>query len=138
LNHSKQTGGCIKFDLKAHNETLHRTLTGVSNEQSLTNFARLGGQFNLRPNPPLVIASTLLVPGYVGVEEVRRIAAFISDVNRDIPYALLAFAPQFMMNDLPRTSADHAEKAYQAARNEGLTNVRIGNRHLLGYEYEVS
>jgi hypothetical protein len=42
------------------------------------------------------------------------------------------------MSDLPPTSAGHAEAAYQAACDEGLTNVRIGNRHLLGYEYEVN
>jgi len=35
------------------------------------------------------------------------------------------------MPDLPRTSVRHAEEAEAAARAAGLTNVRIGNRHLL-------
>ena len=135
VSYSIQTGGCVKFDLKAHSESLHKTLTGRGNYQTLENFARAGGKFQERPDSPLVIASTLLVPGYIGVEEVRRIAAFIAGVNRDIPYSLLGFAPQFLMNDLPRTSVEHAEAAYQASVGEGLTNVRIGNRHLLGYEY---
>jgi pyruvate formate lyase activating enzyme len=135
LHYSLQTGGTIKFDLKSFSESLHRTLTGRPNHQTLENFSRLGESFTQRPDPPILIASTLLVPGYVCVEEVRQIAKFIADINPDIPYSLLGFAPQFLMNDLPRTSVQHAEAAYQAAVDEGLTRVRIGNRHLLGHEY---
>jgi pyruvate-formate lyase-activating enzyme len=39
------------------------------------------------------------------------------------------------MQDLPRTSVRHAEAAEEAARAAGLTNVRIGNRHLLSRNY---
>ncbi len=81
---------------------------------------------------PLVIASTLLVPGYVEADQVGQIARFIASINPRIPYALLAFAPQFYMSDLPRTSARHAREAEAAARAAGLVNVRVGNRHLLG------
>ena len=84
---------------------------------------------------PLVIASTLLVPGYVDAREVGLIAGFIASLNPNIPYALLALAPQFYMQDLPRTSVGHAEAAEEAARAAGLTNVRIGNRHLLSRDY---
>jgi pyruvate formate lyase activating enzyme len=122
----------VKFDLKAFDESLHITLTGRSNHQTLKNFKQAGSRFNERPDPPLVVASTLLVPGYVTADEVRRIAAFIAQVNPDIPYALLAFSPQFMMRDLPPTSVEHAEAALLAAQEEGLLNVRVGNRHLLG------
>jgi pyruvate formate lyase activating enzyme len=82
-----------------------------------------------------VIASTLLVPGYVDVEEVDRIAAFIAAQDPRIPYALLAFAPHYLMSDLPPTSAGHAAAAFEAARDAGLENVRIGNRQLLGAAY---
>jgi pyruvate formate lyase activating enzyme len=132
LQYSLETGGCVKFDLKAYDEALHITLTGRSNHQTLTNFKQAGSRFNDRPDPPIVIASTLLVPGYVTEDEIRRIAGFIAGVNPEIPYALLAFAPQFMMTDLPPTSVDHAEAALRVAQEEGLRNVRIGNRHLLG------
>jgi pyruvate formate lyase activating enzyme len=64
-------------------------------------------------------------------EEVGRIAAFIAQLNPAIPYALLAFAPQFLMADLSCTSLRHAQAAERAAREAGLTNVRLGNRHLL-------
>ena len=132
---SLRTGGTVKFDLKAYDETLHLALTGASNRYTLENFVRAARRFRERPDPPLVVASTLLVPGYVDAEEVYRIARFIAQHDRRIPYVLLAFAPHFFMPDLPTTSVRHAEEALQAARDAGLRHVRIGNRHLLGWGY---
>ena len=84
-----------------------------------------------RPDPPFMVASTLLVPGYVEADEVRAIARFIASADPNTPYALLAFHPQFYMRDLPLLSADTALAAESAAREEGLENIRIGNFHLL-------
>ena len=132
---SLASGGCVKFDVKAVDENLYRALTGVSNQGLLDNFARVARRARERPEPPLVVASTLLVPGYVGSQEVRRIARFIADLDPDIPYSLLGFAPQFFMADLPCTSVRHAEEAEAAARDAGLTRVHVGNRHLLSRDY---
>jgi pyruvate formate lyase activating enzyme len=67
----------------------------------------------------------------VDAQEVGRIARFIAGVDPGTPYALLAFAPHYFMGDLPTTSREHAEAAEAAAREAGLGNVRVGNRHLL-------
>ena len=131
LDLSLATGGCVKFDLKAYDENLHRALTGASNHRTLENFARAAARFDERPDPPPVVASTLLVPGYVDAEEVGRIARFIAGFDPRIPYSLLAFAPQFYFHDLGYTTRRHAEEAEAAARAAGLTRVRVGNRHLL-------
>ncbi len=130
-----ETGGCVKFDLKAHDDTLHRTLTGASNRHTLENLTRAAARFDERPEPPSVVVSTLLVPGYVDVEEVGRIASFVAEQNPGIPYVLLGFAPHFLFPDLPCTSVDHAEAAECAAREAGLETVRVGNRHLLSRAY---
>lgn len=134
VQYSLDTGGCVKFDLKAFDEGLHIALTGISNRRTLDNFARAARRCRERPRPPLVVASTLLVPGYVDADQVSKIAQFIAGLDPQIPYALLAFAPQFHMSDLPCTAARHAQKAEAAARAAGLVNVRVGNRHLLGWE----
>ncbi len=128
---SLKSGGCIKFDLKAGSEEVNRALCGVSNQRTWENFNLLGRWIKKRPEPPLVIASTLLVPGYVDEQEVRGIASFIASVDRNIPYALLAFHPQFYMTDLPVTSRAQADACLKAAQEEGLKRVRIGNLHLL-------
>jgi len=132
---SLETDGTVKFDLKAFDEGLHVALTGASNRRTKENFARAAAHFKERPGLPLVVASTLLVPGYVTPEEVGCIARFIADINPHIPYALLGFAPNFYVPDLPCTSVNHAEAALAAAFDAGLTDVRIGNRHLLSRDY---
>jgi pyruvate formate lyase activating enzyme len=128
---SLRTGGTVKFDLKAYDEGLHYALTGASNAQTLENFSRAAHRAAERREPPLVVASTLLVPGYVDAGEVGRIARFIAALNPSIPYSLLAFAPNCLMPDLPTTSVQHAEAALAAAHEAGVRNVHIGNRHLL-------
>ncbi len=132
LDLSLATGGCIKFDLKAFIDSLHRALTGVSNGMTLENFTWAARHSSQRREPPLVVASTLVVPGYVDADEVAALARWIASVDRDIPYSLLAFAPAFEFSDLPFTSLEEATAAEDAAREAGLTRVHLGNRHLLG------
>lgn len=129
------SGGTVKFDLKAWDEGLHYALCGTSNRWTIANFRYLAGLVPKRPEPPLLLASTLLIPGYVDEEEVGNIARFISSLNPDIPYSLLAFYPQFHMQDLPTTSRKHARKCLEAAQKAGLKRVRIGNIHLLRNAY---
>jgi pyruvate formate lyase activating enzyme len=128
---SVASGGCLKFDLKAHTEAVHVALCGLSNERTLRNFRYTARFIAQRPDPPLLIASTLLVPGYIDEAEVGALARFIADIDPGIPYSLLAFAPQFGMSDLPHTSRSQAEACLAAAQEAGLSRVRIGNVHLL-------
>ena len=128
---SLQTGGNMKFDLKFSNEGLARGVCGISNAQSLRNFDRAGRKcFEARANVPVLTASTLLIPGYVDENEVGSIAEFISSIDERIPYSLLAFYPQYMMNDLPATSREQALLCRNAALKH-LRQVRVGNEHLL-------
>jgi pyruvate formate lyase activating enzyme len=128
---SLSSGGCIKFDIKAWNDSLHTALCGVSNERTKRNFERVAQRIEERPEPPLLIASTLLVPGYIDEEEVREISKWIASLNPDIPYALLAFYPQFLFKDLPVTPRGLALRCKLVAEEQGLRRVRIGNLHLL-------
>lgn len=132
---SLKSGGCIKFDLKAYDEGLNRALCGVTNKRTLENFERLSSFIKKRPVPPFLVASTLLVPGYVDEQEVENIAKFIASLDINIPYSLLAFYPHFYMDDLPTTSRMHAFRCLEIAKSAGLKHVRIGNLHLLGEAY---
>jgi len=128
---SLKSGGNLKFDLKTWNESLNLALCGVSNAPTLETFKRIGERFfRQRPELPIMTASTLLVPGYVGAEEISNIARYIAEIDTEIPYTLLAFYPAYILNDLPTTSREQANQCYNAAK-EHLKNVRIGNVNLL-------
>lgn len=128
---SLKSGGCIKFDLKSWNESLHMALTGVTNTRTIENFAFAAGRIHKRTSPPLLTASTLLVPGYIDEGEIRNISEFIASLDTGIPYSLLGFYPHFFMSDLPVTSHVFALKCKEIAEAAGLTRVKIGNVHLL-------
>lgn len=130
-----ESGGCIKIDLKAWNESVHKALCGVSNKRTIENIILLSEIHRKRREIPLLIVSTLLVPGYVDEEEIRKISEFLASLDPHIPYSLLAFYPCFVLNDLPTTSKRHAMKAKEIAQKAGIKKVHIGNLHLLSEEY---
>jgi len=126
------SGGNIKFDLKCFNPTLSSALSGVSNERAYENFRMIAeGFYGQRPELPLLTAATLLVPSYVDVTEVDRIARFIADLNDEMPYSLLVFYPHFRMRDLPVTPVKQVADCYRTAKRH-LKKVNVGNLHLLG------
>ena len=55
----------------------------------------------------------------------------VASLDPETPYALLAFAPQFRLHDLPTTSRRQALECEQAALAAGLKRVRVGNLGLL-------
>jgi len=130
-----ESGGCVKFDLKTFHPRLNIALCGRSNEQTKANFELATRWIKKRKDPPLVVASTLLVPGYVEREEVYELARFIAAIDPEIPYTLLGFYPHFYFQDLPCTSRRHGQECREAALEAGLKRVRIGNIHLLGKDY---
>ena len=128
---SLESGGGIKFDLKCWNENLSLVLSGVSNQQAFKNLKKLAKLHEQRPEVPFLRASTLLVPGYVDEEEVEKIASFLAKLDSTIPYSLLAFSPQYLMDDLPFTSREFAYRCKKIAEEAGLQRVRIGNEFIL-------
>jgi len=130
---SYESGGCVKIDLKAWNATLSKALCGTDNSWTLNNFRWLADyQRGLKDRGiPLLIASTLMIPGYVEKEEVSQIAGFIASLDDRIPYSLLAFSPNFEMKDLPLVNERIATECVDAAKDAGLRNVRLGNAHLI-------
>lgn len=109
LEVSKTTGGIVKFDLKTYTESLSIALTGFSNKKTLSNFKRAAEILGEERKRHLV-ASTLMVPGYIDADEVYLIARFISQIDPEIPYSLLAFSPHFYFSDMPTTPKRQAEE----------------------------
>ena len=132
---SLDSGGVVKFDLKAWDEKLALALCGTSTRASFENFRLIAGELLPRAGHPLLTATTLLVPGYVDEGEVRKIAEFIAGLSPDIPYSLLVFHPAYCLSDLPVTPLAQAIRCFRAAKWTGLRRVHVGNLHLLGLSF---
>jgi pyruvate formate lyase activating enzyme len=123
------SGGTVKFDLKVHHPKIAYALCGVDNKASFKNFSLLADRYRLSD---FITATTLLVPYYTDQKEVARISQFIADYDKDIPYSLLVFHPDYYLMDLPVTPKRQVEACYEAA-SKYLKKVHIGNKHLLHY-----
>ena len=128
---SFRSGGIVKFDLKAFDSNLSTALSGVPNKRAYENFQMIAEEFFEGTHPPVLTATTLLVPFYVDELEVENIARFIAGIDPDIPYSLLVFHPDFYMRDMPITPREQVQRCYEAAKRH-LKNVNIGNKQLLG------
>jgi pyruvate formate lyase activating enzyme len=71
---------------------------------------------------------TLLVPGFNDSDdELRRLAGFIADVSREIPWHVTAFHTDYRMDTTPRTSRAALDRAATIGREAGLQFVYAGN-----------
>jgi pyruvate formate lyase activating enzyme len=132
-NQAYQSGGTIKFDLKAFTPSLSLALSGVNNKRAYENFSLIAEKYEQKETDmPLLSATTLLVPEYVDKNEVDKIANFIKEQNKAIHYSLLVFHPAYKMRDLPRTPLKQVLECYRTAKKH-LKNVHVGNLHLLGF-----
>ena len=128
-----QSGGIIKFDLKAFSEPVYKALSGVSKKACFDNFTMLANTLNFEKKdyPPLM-ATTLLVPHYVDEHEVTQISRFLKNLNiPSIEYSLLIFHPRHLMRDLPFTPLEQAQRCYDAVKRELGRPPHVGNIGLL-------
>jgi pyruvate formate lyase activating enzyme len=75
-----------------------------------------------------VEVTTLIIPGENDTsEELRGIAKFIAGVDRDIPWHISRFHPDFEFGDRQATPEDALKKAGAIAKDAGLTYIYAGN-----------
>jgi pyruvate formate lyase activating enzyme len=71
--------------------------------------------------------TTLLIPGENDSdEELQKIAKFLADISRDIPWHVTAFYPQYNMLDSPPTPPETLLRAYHIGKDAGLKFVYTG------------
>ena len=75
----------VAVGLKAFTEEKHLDYTGHSNKTILENFMKI-----YRSGIPMM-AETVVIPGYIDLDEVDKIADFIAGVDKEIPYQLDAY-----------------------------------------------
>ncbi|MDI6718292.1 MAG: radical SAM protein [Methanomicrobiales archaeon] len=110
----------ITYDVKAYHDDVHRALTGAPVAPVLRNAAEIA------TNAPekLWEFRFLVIPG-ITVDEVAPVAAFIAEIDETLPFNLLAFRPNFVLEHHPHAIQCQMEEAVRKAREAGLANVRM-------------
>ncbi len=117
------SGGVDSFwlDIKAYDEETYRRLCGTTNRWILEAPARIMDMgFVLE-------VLTLYIPGWVEVDQIRRIAELVAEVDREIPFTILAFFPEFKLRNIRGPNLWEMVSAFMAAREAGLKKVKLGN-----------
>jgi len=119
----------IKFDVKGCEEVVKR-FCGAYSEPVWRNI-RLAKDLGLHVEVVL-----LLIPDINSdIDEVRQIARRVREVaGENTPLHITRFYPAYKLMDKPPTPISTLEKAVQAAKEEGLNYVYIGN--VPGHRYE--
>lgn len=72
--------------------------------------------------------TTLVIPGKNDSnEEFKKIADFIVSIDKNIPWHVIAFHPDYKMVDISPTSSTALYKAYNIGKKSGLNFVYVGN-----------
>lgn len=114
------------LDIKAYSEDVYRKLCGTTNEHILSCVEEIVNHgFTLE-------ILTLYIPGIVETDEHQKIARLAAKVDEKIPMTLLAFFPCYQLQHPEHRAPTVKEmaKSYNAMREEGLENLRMGNQGL--------
>jgi len=109
-------------DLKAFSEKFYQKVCGAKLApvlEGIKNIYKAGIHLEV---------TTLLIPGQNDSdEELRQIAAFLAKIDKNIPWHLSRFHPDYQMADASPTPLETLEKAYRIGKKAGLKFLYLGN-----------
>jgi len=112
----------INIDLKSFNEKFYKEICGAKLENVLE-----GIKYAFKKNIWIEI-TTLVIPKHNdSKEELKSIAEFIASIDKNIPWHITAFFPEYKMLDVDSTSREKLFEAYNIGKEAGLNYVYVGN-----------
>ncbi|MGB9697924.1 MAG: radical SAM protein [Thermodesulfobacteriota bacterium] len=109
------------LDIKAYKDEVHRWLTGCSNQWIL----QLPAEMKKREFTVEVLS--LYIPQVVETDQIVKIAKLLSWTDKEIPFTILAFFPEYQMKDFRAPNLEEMVTTFQEVKSTGLKNVRLGN-----------
>lgn len=122
LNLLKPYLSAMNIDLKSFNDEFYKK-TCKARLQPVLETIRLAHKLGI-----WIEITTLIIPGKNDSDaEIKKIANFISGIDKNIPWHITAFHPDYKMSNVPSTSHNALDKAYNVGKKAGLNYVYIGN-----------
>jgi pyruvate formate lyase activating enzyme len=112
----------VNIDLKGFNDKRYRRICGAKLQPVLDSI-RLAKELGI-----WLEVTTLVIPGHNDSDdELEQMAAFLADVDCDIPWHLSAFFPAYQMLDTRPTNRETLIRAWEIGKAAGLHYVYCGN-----------
>lgn len=112
----------LNIDLKSFREEFYRKNCGAKLQPVLDNIKKC------KELGKWVEVTTLLIPGENDSgEELRNIAKFLAGIDKEMPWHISAFHPDYKLLDKEGTSFASLKKAYALGKEAGLVYVYMGN-----------
>lgn len=112
----------INIDLKSFSQEFYQKICKAKIDPVLKNiekFFRSGIETEI---------TTLIIPGHNdSADELNKIAEFLANISKDIPWHISAFYPAYKMIDVPSTSHKTLINVYKIGKKVGLKYVYVGN-----------
>lgn len=109
-------------DLKAFSEDFYRKVCGARLAPVLE------GIKNMHKAGIFLEITTLVIPEQNDSEkEITQIAKFIAKIDKNIPWHISRFHPDYKMTDASPTPLETLERAYEIGKKAGLKYVYLGN-----------
>ncbi|MCH8328924.1 MAG: AmmeMemoRadiSam system radical SAM enzyme [Nanoarchaeota archaeon] len=114
----------MNIDLKSFNDEFYKKIC-KARLQPVLDTIKLAHELGIR-----IEITTLIIPGKNDSDaELKKIANFISSIDKNIPWHVNAFHPDYKMVDIPSTSYETLNKAYNIGEKAGLKYLYVGNIH---------
>ena len=108
----------ITYDLKAYNEEVHLALTGASSRPVLRNAEYIGKY----ARDSLWEYRIVVIPE-ITEDEIKPLTDFIANIDPSLPVCLLAFRPNFVLENHQGAKTRLMQRCVGVARDSGLENV---------------
>jgi pyruvate formate lyase activating enzyme len=113
----------INVDLKAFTDEFYREQCQARLEPVKRNIAHMARETDI-----WVEVTTLLIPGLNDSdEELKAMAAWMAEIDADMPWHVSAFHPDYQMQNVPRTAQRDLARTYEIGKQAGLHHVYVGN-----------
>ncbi|MFX1601758.1 MAG: radical SAM protein [Promethearchaeota archaeon] len=109
------------LDIKAYDRELYKKLCGTSNKTVLKSPKEI-----IRRNFVLEVL-TVYIPNFIEVEQFKKIAELIAEIDENIPFHILAFFPQYQLKNYRSPTLDEILETYEAIKEIGLKKIQLGN-----------
>ncbi|MEM2139282.1 MAG: AmmeMemoRadiSam system radical SAM enzyme, partial [Candidatus Woesearchaeota archaeon] len=119
----------INIDLKAFSDDFYKKVCGAKLQPVLDSI-----KYYHEKNIWVEITTLIIPDENDSDEELKKIAEFIASIDKNIPWHISRFHPDYLMNDKSFTSQKILEKAYEIGKKAGLNYIYIGN--IPGHKYE--